>query len=240
MYHGGTYDNHTVTGDVVFTSNGSNVATAAISSEVIVNGDVSPTAGILQSKLAMNAASTRANAPGITQADLGVAAFDDGDFTVTDGWVTLKASSVDFADIPDIAQNTVFGRSAAGTGDASAISFADVVETGGSFTTTAVADRIVKTGSDGSIDAQKFKLDNYDILDQTNLTMTMKTLGGSTVFNTVGTVPSNTTTTFQTHPKLEQQVFQRFPSNRTVVMVIQVMLRKIAVESQVIGCTLHS
>ena len=196
MYHGGTYDNHTVTGDVVFTSNGSNVATAAISSEVIVNGDVSPTAGILQSKLAMNAASTRANASGITQADLGVAAFDDGDFTVTDGWVTLKASSVDFADIPDIAQNTVFGRSASGTGDASAISFADVVETGGSFTTTAVADRIVKTGSDGSIDAQKFKLDNYDILDQTNLTMTMKTPGGSTVFNTVGTVPSNTTTTF--------------------------------------------
>ena len=65
---------------------------------------------------------TRANAPGITQADLGVAAFDDGDFTVTDGWVTLKASSVDFADIPDIAQNTVFGRSAPGTGDASAIS----------------------------------------------------------------------------------------------------------------------
>ena len=42
MYHGGTYDNPTVTGDVVFTSNGSNVATAAISSEVIVNGDVSP------------------------------------------------------------------------------------------------------------------------------------------------------------------------------------------------------
>ena len=51
----------------------------------------------------------------------------------------------------------------------------DVVETGGPFTTTAVADRIVKTGSDGSIDAQKFKLDNYDILDPTNLTMTMKT-----------------------------------------------------------------
>ncbi len=196
MYHGSTYDNHTVTGDVVFTSNGSNVATSAISAGVIVNGDVNANAGITQSKLAMNAASTRANASGITQADLGVAAFDDGDFSVTDGWVTLKASSVDFADLPDIAQNTVFARSASGVGDASAISFADIVETGGSFTTTAVADRIVKTGSDGSIDAQKFKLDNYDILDQTNLTMTMKTPGGSTVFNTVGTVPNNTTTTY--------------------------------------------
>ena len=196
MFHGGLYDNHTVTGDVVFTSNGSNVATAAISSEVIVNGDVSPTAGIIQSKLNMQAATTRANASGIAQSDLGLAAFDSGDFTVTDGWVTLAASAVDFADLPDIAQNTVFGRSASGTGDASAISFADVVNTGGSFTTTGVADRIVKTGADGSIDTQKLKLDNYDILDQTNLTMTMKTPGGATVFSTVGTVPSNTTTTF--------------------------------------------
>ena len=197
MFHGGLYDNHTVTGDVVFTSNGSNVATAAISSEVIVNGDVSPTAGIIQSKLDMQAASTRANASGIAQSDLGLAAFDSGDFAVTDGWVTLAASAVDFADLPDIAQNTVFARSASGTGDASAISFADIVNTGGSFTTTGVADRIVKTGADGSIDAQKFKLDNYDILDQTNLTMTMKTPGGATVLSTVGTVPSNTTTTTQ-------------------------------------------
>ena len=196
MFHGGLYDNHTVTGDVVFTSNGSNVATSAISSEVIVNGDVSPTAGIIQSKLNMQAATTRANATGIAQSDLGLAAFDADDFTVTDGWVTLAASAVDFADLPDIAQNTVFARSASGTGDASAISFADIVNTGGSFTTTGVADRIVKTGADGSIDAQKFKLDNYDILDQTNLTMTLKTPGGATVFSTVGTVPSNTTTTF--------------------------------------------
>jgi hypothetical protein len=196
MYHGGVYDNHTVTGDVVFTSNGSNVATAAISSEVIVNGDVSPTAGIIQSKLAMQSATTRANATGIAQSDLGLSAFDADDFTVTDGWVTLKASAVDFADLPDIAQNTVFARSATGSGDASAISFADIVNTGGSFTTTGVADRIVKTGLDGSIDGQKFKLDNYDILDQTNLTMTMKTPGGATVFDTVGTVPSNTTTTY--------------------------------------------
>jgi hypothetical protein len=196
MYDGTNYDNHTVTGDVVFTSNGSNVATAAISAGVIVNGDVNASAGITQSKLAMQAASTRANASGIAQADLGLASFDDDDFDVTDGWVTLKANSVDFADLPSVAQNTVFGRTTAGAGDISAITFADVVNTGGSFTTTAVADRILKTGADGSIDAQKYKLDNYEILDQTNLTMTMKTPGGATVFDTVGTVPSNTTTTF--------------------------------------------
>ena len=142
----------------------------------------------------MQAATTRAT--GIAQSDLGLAAFDDDDFDVTDGWVTLKANSVDFADLPSVAQNTVFGRTTAGAGDIGAITFADVVNTGGSFTTTAVADRILKTGADGSIDAQKYKLDNYEILDQTNLTMTMKTPGGATVFDTVGTVPSNTTTTF--------------------------------------------
>ena len=196
MFNGGTYDNHTVTGDVTFASNGSNVATAAITAGVIVNGDINASAGITQSKLTMQSATTRANATGIAQADLGLAAFDAGDFTVTDGWVTLNAGGVDFADLPDVAQNTVFGRTIAGAGDASAITFADIVNTGGSFTTTAVADRIVKTGVDGSIDAQKIKLDNYDILDQTNLTMTMKTPGGATVFDTVGTVPSNTTTTF--------------------------------------------
>ena len=37
-------------------------------------------------------------------------------------------------------------------------------------------EELLQTGTDGSIDAQKYKLDNYEILDPTNLTMTMKTL----------------------------------------------------------------
>ena len=48
----------------------------------------------------MNAAGTRANATGITQADLGLASFDDDDFTVTNGWVTIKANEIDLADLP--------------------------------------------------------------------------------------------------------------------------------------------
>jgi hypothetical protein len=47
-------------------------------------------AAIAQSKLAMTAASTRANATGITQADRGLASFDSANFDVTNGWVTLK------------------------------------------------------------------------------------------------------------------------------------------------------
>ena len=97
----------------------------------IINADISTTAAIQQSKLAMNAATTRANSTGITQADLGLASFDSGDFTVTDGWVTLSATGVDYSDLPDLDQFQVIGRTTAGTGDATAVSFSSVVTDGG-------------------------------------------------------------------------------------------------------------
>ena len=79
----------------------------AITADSIVNADVNTNAPIAQSKLAMNAPTTRANATGITQSDLGLASFDEGDFTVTDGFVTLKEGGVDYADLPDMATKTV-------------------------------------------------------------------------------------------------------------------------------------
>ena len=195
IFDGSNYDNATIAGDIGVSLVG-NVATFGITLDSIVNADVNTNAGIAQSKLAMNAATTRANATGIAQSDLGLASFDADDFTVTDGWVTLKEGSVDYADLPDMAQNTVLGRTTAGSGDVSSLAIDDLVDAYSKFTTSGVASNIIKTGTDGSIDAQKFKLDNYEILDQTNLTMTMKTPGGAKVFDTVGTVPSNTTTTF--------------------------------------------
>ena len=195
VWDGSAYDNATPSGDVTI-SVSNNVATFNITTDSIVNGDVNSNAGILQSKLAMNAATTRANATGIVQADLGLASFDDDDFTVTDGWVTLKDNAVDLTDLPELDQYEAYGRQTAGTGDPEIVTYADIVENGGSFTTTGVADRIVKTGTDGRIDGQSFYLDNYKILDQTSNTMTMTTPGGAKVFDTVGTVPSNTTTTF--------------------------------------------
>ena len=196
IWNGTAWDTATPTGAITLTWNSvSQGVNFAIASGAVINGSVDANAAIAQSKLNMNSATTRANATGIAQSDLGLSAFDSGDFTVTDGWVTLKAGSVDFADLPSIAQNTVFGRTVANAGVPSAVTFADVVNTGGSFTDTGVASRIVKTGSDGRIDAQALYIDNFKIIDQLANTLTFTTPGGANLIQSVGTIPSNTTNT---------------------------------------------
>jgi hypothetical protein len=60
----------------------------------IDNNDISASAAIAQSKLNMNAATTRANASGITQADLGLASFDSSSFTATNGWIEITAGGI--------------------------------------------------------------------------------------------------------------------------------------------------
>ena len=55
----------------------------------ITNAKISASAAIDQSKLNMTAATTRANATGIAQSDLGLASFDSNQFTLTNGWATV-------------------------------------------------------------------------------------------------------------------------------------------------------
>ena len=129
----------------------------ALSAGAIINQDVSGTAQIQQSKLNLEAATTRVDATGISQSDLGSASFDSGKFTITDGWVTVKTGSANLADIESIATDTVLGRSADGTGAVTAISFATVVDEGlgladGDFATEILeaadsGEALIKTGA---------------------------------------------------------------------------------------------
>jgi len=87
-------ENAEVVGDVTFTRTAANELTTAITSGSIINADVNASAGIQQSKLAMNAATTRANATGITQADLGLASFNSTEFAATSGWISLATGGI--------------------------------------------------------------------------------------------------------------------------------------------------
>jgi len=123
----------------------------------IINADVNAAAAIQQSKLAMTAATTRVNATGISQADLGLASFDSSTFTVTNGWVQIDSGDLAISKIENMATDTVVGRSAAGTGAPSAIAFSTVISDGGGledgdFATELLAaldpgEALIKTGA---------------------------------------------------------------------------------------------
>ena len=195
VFDGTTYDNATPAGDITLNVSG-NVATFGIAPGAIENGDVAANALIAQSKLLLNAATTRADSVGINQNDLGVASFSSTNFSISNGFVEVKDGGIGPSELYDIPKDFVIGRTQDGSGPTAAIAFSTVVNEGGTFTTSGIANSIVKTDSNGAIDAQKLKIDGYDILDQTANTLTMNTPGGASVFTSVGTIPSNTTTVF--------------------------------------------
>lgn len=121
-----------------------------IKPNTILDADVNSSAGILQSKLDMQAADTFNESDPTTgwngsatktQSDLGLAKFSNENFETNDGFVRIKDNGVVFAELNQIDQNTVFGRTTAGTGNPEQVSFADVVGLGlgladGDFTNT--------------------------------------------------------------------------------------------------------
>jgi hypothetical protein len=100
----------------------------------LIDNDVKSNAGIRQSKLLMQAADTFVESTGWTgakaQADLGLAKFSADNFNTSDGFVRIKNNGVVFAEIPDLTQYKVYGRTASGSGDASAVSFSDIAKFG--------------------------------------------------------------------------------------------------------------
>jgi hypothetical protein len=121
--------NFTVVGDVVLGIVSGQISTA-ISNGVIINSDVNASAAIEQSKLAMNAATTRANATDIVQADRGLISLNSAEFTVTNGWTELRTNGIAVGKLAQVATDTVLGRSAAGDGNVSAVAFTTVVDEG--------------------------------------------------------------------------------------------------------------
>lgn len=81
---------NSTTSNISVTRSNNNVA-FTINANTITNAMIKSDAAIVQSKLAMNTATTRANATGIVQSNLGLASFDSGIFSTTDGWVYLKS-----------------------------------------------------------------------------------------------------------------------------------------------------
>jgi hypothetical protein len=129
--------NNATTSDVLLTYSGTTGAiTSAIQAGKIVNTMVSATAAIVQSKLAMTAASTRANATSIAQVDLGLASFKSTEFNASSGWISLKdatdtVTGIVYSKLQWQSQSTVLGRAkSAGTGAVGEISFGDVVRDG--------------------------------------------------------------------------------------------------------------
>jgi hypothetical protein len=124
------------------------VLTTSISTGVIVNADVSASAAISQSKLAMTAATTRANATSITQADLGLASFDSATFTATSGWINVSNSGITNAMLAGSIANNKLANSSITVTDGSTPSN---ISLGGTLTFSGTASEVEVTQSGGTV-----------------------------------------------------------------------------------------
>ncbi len=102
-----------------------------IRADSIINADVKTDAAIAQSKLDMQAASTRADAVGITQAERGLASFKATEFDATNGWIELSNSGVLMSKIEVVPSNTALANATGSTANVTATTFADIIQIGG-------------------------------------------------------------------------------------------------------------
>ena len=136
---GNTLINATITGDLTLdlrtgVDSTLNNIDVQLNAGVVNDAEVNAAAAIAQSKLNMTIATAQAAAPTGTaatiQAASGLSSFSNADFVVTDGWVTLKANSVQLGDLEQMAPDTLIGNSGIATANASAVAFTTVVDEG--------------------------------------------------------------------------------------------------------------
>lgn len=208
------------TGDVTltFTAGSPGTLTTSINAGKIVNSMISASAAIVQSKLSMTAASTRANATGIAQADLGLASFDSANFTATNGWIGLKAASVLRAQMANIGNGAImanFTGSATTPQEVTAQTVyeqgvfqkhstsAGAVTNGGALgtisitpiTTSGAANSLVKTDASGLVDVAGFKIGSYTAISLNGTTFEYTTPGAYKFLTATGSNSGNTTVT---------------------------------------------
>jgi hypothetical protein len=218
LFDGTTYDNATPVGDIGITFT-SNTADFQITAGAIINADVNTAAQIAQSKLNLNAATTRANATGITQNDLGSAAFDNVVFSSDNGFISIDNGQLPIAKLANIADEHVIGRATGDSsdGDVSAIPFSTIVNSGGTFTTIGAPSAIVKTHTDGSINVQGLDIDSARIIDTSGTTVNF-TNPGTTLFlssQTTGAGVTNNAMTGNLNIGASRATQSNFQSNST-------------------------
>ncbi len=179
----------------------------------IVNADVSNTAAIAQSKLALND-STAASTSGA--ATKGIASFDSANFDVTSGWVGIKAGGVALGEIASISDATILANFSGTSASPSAISASTVgaktletlFATNGALTRTGVDtfavvgittnggnDSLVKTSGTGTINVKGLQINGNNVLSIASTTITLSTPGGVDVISATGSSSTNTPVT---------------------------------------------
>ena len=140
------WKNKTVTGDVNFVyTTGTGVLAAVIQPSSIVNTQISPSAGISQSKLFMNIASTASTTPSgnaaTIQSSNGLASFNSGEFTTFNGWASLRTSvsaitGVTLGKLQQISNGTLLGNRSGSAASPAEVTPAQVVSDAGGLTNT--------------------------------------------------------------------------------------------------------
>jgi len=199
------------TGDLSITYNsGTGTIVTNLNAGAIVNADVNASAAIAQSKLAMTAATTRANYTGIAQADLGIASFNSSSFSSTNGWIDLLTSTsaitgITYSKIQQMSVGTVLGNLTASAASPSEVTPTQILNAAGGISNGSFgASGAMVVGYDGSNSANN----SYTVVGITSTrgaNQILKTgvdgsadvanlkVGGFTVLSTSGTTVQHST-----------------------------------------------